>query len=545
MEGNMADIRCPHCGAPAEYDIVKGRYLCEYCGGQAGIGEVQAHRLGFRHLQQERIRKSAEKYRLEEARCTGCGASLVFGEGEAITTCAFCGRALVREQYVTSEEMPELIIPFRITREEAMACLGEWCAKNTGKREARHLVKQLDGLGGFYLPYELIRGPVRCQVSRMDAGRSYHCGGFVDNIFVNCSRQIDNLLLDAMEPFELGELREFDFAFTAGQRIKVGDVDPKELEKRVAEEVSNDYAPVVKKTLETDAVSVSADPSGVLRMPVLLPVYYLSAGNTVAAVNGQTGKVSVRAEKPSHHIFIPWWAKAILATLVITGAAFGAFLLGGIGMGESMTIAGMLGLVILIVTLAAFSDTVRNRFRVETGRKIFSSGGGPLRRVGGRLVRDAEPIRKNVTPPVFLETLDGVSRQVRLVFSSPLRTLKTILLAVVALFLPVIIALFLNGFDFERLTLGGSAVWFCIMVPVVPIYILKFAVIDLYENPWIYLIGEDGRKKRYRKKKKIRITKDAVCMVLKALFVPPVSLAVWFGIASFCVICYLTAFGFD
>ena len=50
---------------------------------------------------------------------------------------------------------------------------------------------------------------------------------------------------------------------------------------------------------------------------------------------------------------------------------------------------------------------------------------------------------------------------------------------------------------------------------------------------------------RYRKKKKIRITKDAVCMVLKALFVPPVSLAVWFGIASFCVICYLTAFGFD
>ena len=49
----------------------------------------------------------------------------------------------------------------------------------------------------------------------------------------------------------------------------------------------------------------------------------------------------------------------------------------------------------------------------------------------------------------------------------------------------------------------------------------------------------------YRKKKKIRITKNAVCMVLKALFVPPVSLAVWFGIASFCVICYLTAFGFD
>ncbi len=545
MEGNIADIRCPHCGAPARYDIVGGRYLCEYCGSQAGIGDVQAHRLGFRSLQQERIRKSAGKYRLEEAHCTGCGASLVFGEGEAVTNCAFCGRALVRKEYVTSEEMPELIIPFRITAEEAKACLREWCAKNAKKAEARHLGDQIDGLCGFYLPYELVRGPVSCQVSRMDAGRNYHCGGFVDNIFVNCSRQLDNLLLDAMEPFELEELREFDFAFTAGQRIKVKDVDGKELEKRVAEEVSNDYAPVVKKTLETDAVSVSTDPSGVLRMPVLLPVYYLSAGDTVAAVNGQTGKVSVRAEKPSHHVFIPWWAKAILSTILVTGAAFGAFLLGGLAADESLMIAGMLGLVLLIVTLAAFSDTVRNAFLVETGRKIFTSSGNPLRRVDGRLIRDAEPIRKNVTPPVFLETIDGVSRPVRLVFSSPLITLKTIVLAVVALFLPVIIALFLNGFDFERLTLGGSAVWFCIMVPVVPIYILKFAVIERYERPWIYLIGDDGRAVRYRKKSEIKITKDTVLTVLKILFVPPVSLAVWFGIATFCVMCYLTAFGFD
>lgn len=545
MEGNLADIRCPHCGAPAEYDIVRGRYLCAYCGSPSGVEEVQAQKRGFRSMQQERIRKSAERTRLQQASCTGCGAAVVLEEGEAAVTCAFCGRALIRGSYLTSTEMPELIIPFRITAEEAKTCLLEWCRENAGKPEARHLRKNADALNGVYLPYELVRGPVSCQVSRMDASRTYRCGGFVDRIFVNCSRQLDNLLLDAMEPFELGELREFDFACTAGQRIKIKDIDAKELERRVAEEVSNDYAPVVRKTLESSAVDVRTDPAAALRMPVLLPVYYISSGKTAAAVNGQTGRVSVRAEKPSHHIFIPWWLKAILATLLICGAAFGAFLLGGLGTEESLFITGMLGIVIAIVTLAAFSDTVRNRFRVETGHRIFASSGGPLRRTDRGLVRDPDEIRKEVTPPVFFETLDGETRPVKLRFSSPLRTLKTVVLSLTALFLPVIVALFLNGFDFQRLTLGGSAVWFCIMVPVVPIYILKYAVIDLYENPWIYPITESGKKKRYRKKTKLRISKDAVLTVLRVLFVPPVSLAVWFGIASFCVMCYLTAFGFD
>ena len=118
-----------------------------------------------------------------------------------------------------------------------------------------------------------------------------------------------------------------------------------------------------------------------------------------------------------------------------------------------------------------------------------------------------------------------------------------ILLAFTALFLPVILALLINGFDYSKINLGGSAVWFCIAVPVVPIYLLKFGVVELHERPWIYLVSENGKKKRYRKKHRIRITGSTVLEILKVLFVPPVSLAVWFGILSFIVIVYLTAGG--
>ena len=126
-------------------------------------------------------------------------------------------------------------------------------------------------------------------------------------------------------------------------------------------------------------------------------------------------------------------------------------------------------------------------------------------------------------------------------FSSPLRIAGMILTALVVLFLPVLVALFMNGFQFSRLNLAGSAVWFCIFVPVIPIYLIKFGRIDMYDRPWIYVVSEDGTMKRYREKNSSEITWKSI---LRLLFVPPVCLAVWFGIACFCTMCYLTAFGF-
>ena len=130
----------------------------------------------------------------------------------------------------------------------------------------------------------------------------------------------------------------------------------------------------MRKTLETKAVDVRADVSAAVRLPVLLPVYYIADGNTMAAVNGQTGKVSVRAEKESHYYFIPWWFKAILSVLVFSGTLFLALYLGGMNMGENLIITGMTAMIFLIVTLCLFSDTTKNRFSVESGHRIFTSG---------------------------------------------------------------------------------------------------------------------------------------------------------------------------
>ena len=541
----ITDIHCPSCGAPARFDILQQKYLCDYCGGKVEIGEACREKQGFRKMRGEKLKNEVASFRLVKASCSGCGAVVVFEEGEALSGCAFCGRSLVRSEYLDTEGLPEFVIPFRLTEEEAEERLLDWCRKNRSRPEAKHIQDVYKDLKGFYLPYELVRGPVSMNVSRMDGGGLFPCMGFINDEFVNRSKQLDNLLLDGMEPFDLDGLTEFDFAYVAGHRVKISDIPDKVLETRVQEEAGETYTPSVRKTLQTKAVEVHANAGQAVRLPVLLPVYYISGDNMMAAVNGQTGKVSVRAEKDSHYYFLPWWLKAILATLAASAVLFGALCLFGMNIGESFIISAMLAFVLLIITLCLYSDTIHNSFSVEAGREIFTSEGKNFHREQGRLVQDDAILERKVVPPVFFHEIDGRNVPVVLKFATPGRVLKVVVLSLVMLFLPVIIALFLNGFNFSQLELGGSAAWFCLMVPIVPVYVLKFAVVELYENPWIYTISENGRTKRYKKKSGFRIDKDLAGAVLRAVFIPPVSLAVWFGIISFCVMCYLTAFGFD
>ena len=542
---NITAIRCSECGAPAQFDIEHQMYLCGYCGGKVTIHEALQQKKGFRKIRAERQKSSVRQKTLPSAACTVCGASTVFQKDEALTNCAFCGHSLVKGSYLDAEGLPESIIPFAVTEREARDLLCAWCRKNHKKTEARNLAELVPEMKGFYLPYELVRGPVHMKVSRMDGSRIYDCEGFVNDEYVNCSRQLDNLLLDGMEPFDTEKMTDFDFAYTAGHHIKIADISGKELETRIKDEVCALYTPAVRKTLETDAVEIRCDTADIMRYPVLLPVYYVSGGRTMAAVNGQTGKVSVRAEKESHYYFLPWWLKAIAATAVICGLLFGSFMMFGTKLSEAMFFTGILSFFFIIVTLCLYSDTTKNSFAVESGREIFTSGERTYRRERGGLVPSEVALKRKISAPVYFSKIGDKVQPVILRFTSPLRVARMIALSLLVLFLPVVFALILNGFRFSMLNLGGSAVWFCIFVPVIPICLLKFGVVELHNRPWIYCKTGDGKKKRYKgEKKTIRVDWYVVKDILAFVFIPPASLAVWFGIISFCVMVYLTA-GFD
>ena len=530
MENKITSIYCPQCGAPARFDIVKQQYLCDYCGSKVTVDEALEQKKGFRRIQSKKISESLKDFRLFHVNCSGCGADLVFEENEALSTCPFCGKSLVRSEYLHTGNMPESVVPFKVTLKEAKKRLQDWCDANRSKPEAKLLSDHIDELNAYYLPYELIRGPVNLNAERMDGMRTYHCRAFLEDDFVNRSVQFDNLLLDGMEPYDIDDLSAFDFGYVAGHRVKIADLSDAQLQDRAKKEISVLYSDPISKVLETDRIDVDANIDRAIRLPVLLPVYYVKNGQLTAAVNGQTGKAAVRAIKESHYYFLPWWFKAILATLAFSGILYAVFRLAGMDPQSSLLITGLLAFFFIIVTLCLYSDTTKNSFAVSAGHRIYTS---------------EQKEKQRIEDPIFFEKIDGEWKPVVLKFTTPLRIARMLVLSFVALFLPVIVAWFLNGFDFKSLHLGGSAVWFCIAVPVVPIYLLKFGIVELHDNPWIYLRTDTGKLKRYRQKRPSLLNKNTLKAILRTLFVPPVSLAVWFAILSFIVMVYLTATGLD
>lgn len=477
------NIYCSSCGAPARFDIAGQVYRCAYCGGETGIREPLAEKQGFRRTHRARLEAKGPAFPLQKARCTGCGAQIIFPEGEALTGCAFCGRNLVRKEYLGVEGFPEILIPFRVTEEQAKRNLLAWCDNNRGKREARELRRHMDQLKGFYLPYELVKGPVDCTVSRRES-KTFRCRGFWDGSFVNTSQQLDNLLLDGMEPYDLSDVKEFDFSFLAGQRVKVRDTDDATTASRIGQEIAADYRPFVAKVLETRGISISADAGNMVELSAVLPAYYLRAGDVLAAVNGQTGKVAVRERKERH--MAPWWIKPILGSVGFPAVVYGIMKLLGAEQGACLFVAGILAVFLLFVLFTAYHNEFGGLGRETLPRRIFTS----------------DDNRGSVSPPEFYMPIDGKNRAVDLKFTTLGRLIKMVLLPFAVVFLPVILAFILNGFDYHGLTIGGAAVWLCIGVPLAPVFVLKFGRLEIYEHPIVHYRTDEGKRKRYRPWKK-------------------------------------------
>ncbi len=533
----LLSVSCASCGAPAAYDIVKHTYTCAYCGNTTPVELALKQRKGFRSLHRQRLQASKDSFAAVTCTCSNCAAQVVFPPNEVLQTCSFCGSALVRRKYLRIPEFPELVVPFRLTPDEARERFASWCAHNARRREAKHLSQCLDQMQGYYLPFELVRGPIDCMVSREGSTRNYSCGGFLSSVFVNTSEQLDNLTLNGMEPFDLRELREFDFGYLAQHKAKVDEIDAKALDERVRQEVAASYRPVVQRALETQSIDIDPDTKSLLRMPVLLPVYYIHSGNVCAAVNGQTGKVAVRSERVRKTM--PWWIRPIVATLAVFVAALAVTsrLMGSLEGG--LILAGGFTLVMALIFYTAYSNAYEGQKRRTLDPKILTSTEVFERAEDGMLREATEVVAEDPVKPLFFENVDGVRTQVDIRFTTPWRAARAIALTLAAPALPLLIAFVLNGLSTRGLHPEGSAVWLCIFVPVAIAYLIKMGRIDIYENPLVYVTDEQDR----RRKIKTESRTATVGQVIQVLFSPSLALVALglMGTLAMCV--YLTLGG--
>ena len=170
----IISFKCPNCGGELIFDPATQKYKCEYCnslftqeeldamkpmqGGEPdAVAQEQAG--GERSDETEAAEQAAGERESEpegEAvyySCPSCGAEIVTDATTAATFCYYCHNPVVLGKRLEGTYLPNKIIPFEISREEAEKKFLDFVGKKKYVPKAFFDKKQIESMTGVYFPY--------------------------------------------------------------------------------------------------------------------------------------------------------------------------------------------------------------------------------------------------------------------------------------------------------------------------------------------------------------------------------------------------------
>ena len=332
MADTSVSYKCPNCGAPLTFIPGKQTITCEYCGTEfeaAAIEEMfQAKRELAARAQEAREAKwdtenagnewtDDEAAALKAFTCSSCGAEIVCDENTMATECVYCGNPTMIPKRFDGALKPDLIIPFKKTKEEAIAALkkfyeGRWLLPSNFTANNR-----VEAIQPMYVPFWLFDSTVDAQAEfkatiiriydtadeTVTERRVYNCQRAGRMQFVKIpadgSKKMNDEFMDSIEPFNYNELVEFNSAYLTGYLADKYDVNAEDCTERVNKRMENSAIAVLESSVEgydeceVEDYAVVKDIGKVLY--AMVPVWILTTRYNdkpyTFMMNGQTGKV--------------------------------------------------------------------------------------------------------------------------------------------------------------------------------------------------------------------------------------------------------------
>lgn len=339
---------CPSCGGNMSFDPDSQSLICPYCSNKIDIttqqGDIKEY--DFNSAEDNAPQNWGAPKRV--MKCESCGAETVLNENAAAQFCAFCGSSHIIKNDSSAGIAPESLIPFKISQQKALELFKTWVRKRFFAPRALKNEYTVQRLTGTYIPFWTYdadtystysaeagtyyyitetdwveRDGKKVMVTRQVRKTSWcHVTGvyseFFNDVLVNASTQIDESLMNKLEPFEFSELIHYKPEFLSGFIAERYSVGLREGWQKALEFVKSRIHSGITKEINADEVRnlmFNTSYNNVKYKHILLPIW-ISAytyKNKVFRymINGQTGEVQGKAPVS------PWKVSA----LVLLGAA--------------------------------------------------------------------------------------------------------------------------------------------------------------------------------------------------------------------------------
>ncbi|MBQ4256879.1 MAG: hypothetical protein II714_04415 [Oscillospiraceae bacterium] len=338
-------LKCPNCGGELKWEAESQLLVCEYCDSNFTEEEVSHLTEGQTPDAEEIAQGEAFSQDTDLYICNSCGAQIFSDHATAATFCYYCHNPVTLTGRLSGEFRPEKVIPFKVARENAVLMFQEHCRKKWFLPGDFTKLSTMEKLTGLYVPFWLADANVeayadytatRSHKSRRGDTTHVRVDTFsltreaqmsYNGVPADGSRKIDDTIMDAIEPFDYRELKDFDISYLAGLYCDKYDVDKAEVlgrirtrieagaVKRLREDIAPMYETVTEKNHRIRMLGVRWH---YMMMPVWFFTYKYAGKVYEFAMNAQTGKVA--GQYPVSKLKMLMWSAALFAAvgLVIT-----------------------------------------------------------------------------------------------------------------------------------------------------------------------------------------------------------------------------------
>ena len=346
-------ILCPSCKTPLNCEGISGEAACPGCGAEFEIEALRDYAAHTQDKKQDNMQwetpaggtwNEGEADGLRVYSCKTCGGEIVADETTGATHCPYCGNPIVLSGHFAGLMKPDLLIPFRVDKNAAMAALQN---HYKGKRLLPKVFKDqnhIEEVKGLYVPVWLFDADADARVeyeatkirtwsdSEYNYTETRHYavlrGGDIsfENVPVDGSSKMDDTLMESVEPFDISDAVPFQAAYLPGFLADKYDVDAEASIGRANERIKKSTEDAFRGTVQGYDTVMPVESNIHLERGraryALYPVWILNTNwkgqKFTFAINGQTGKIvgDLPMDKGA------FWRYLLGVTGAVTAAAF-------------------------------------------------------------------------------------------------------------------------------------------------------------------------------------------------------------------------------
>lgn len=323
--------KCPNCGADMAFDSESGKLSCHSCGRKDNID----------NFSDEFITTTFSEDEAKEYHCKNCGANIITEAETTATTCSFCGAGVVLADRLSGIMAPSKVIPFTISKEEAMKAFRKWCRNGRLTPKGFMTADRIKNITGIYVPFWLYNVNSKVQVDALCTKvRTYTRGEYIYtetryyNVYrninlnyvkvpVDASKKMDDELMDKLEPYDYEKLKDFKTPYLAGYIAEKYDYNENELLPRAKDKVKSYIDSYISSTISgystvkyrRKEINIQKKNAYYTLLPVWMVYYDFDKTEHTFAMNGQTGKVV--GKPPISYIQVAKWFSGIASVTFI------------------------------------------------------------------------------------------------------------------------------------------------------------------------------------------------------------------------------------